>query len=109
MVKIQFHRSHCDNCVYFKFPSKAEFVILLLYVDDILIASNSKSEVEKLKSELSREFEMKDLGAAKRILGIEIKWDRKRKLLYLSQELYLRKVLERFGMSNSKHVTTPMS
>ena len=61
MAHIQFHRSHYDNCVYFKFPSKAEFVILLLYVDDILIASNNKSEVEKLKFELSREFEMKDL------------------------------------------------
>ena len=83
MADIQFHRSHYDNCVYFKFPSKVEFVILLLYVDDILIASNSKSKVEKLKSKLSREFEMKDLGAAKRILGIEIKRDRKRKLLYL--------------------------
>jgi len=94
---------------YFKFPSTAEFVILLLYVDDILIASNNKSEVEKLKSKLSREFEMKDLGAAKRILGIEIKRDKKRKLLYLSQELYLRKVLERFGISNSKLVTTLMS
>ena len=73
-----------------------------------MIASNSKSEVEKLKSELSREFEMKDLGVAKRILRIEIKRERKRILLYLSQELYLIKFLERFGMSNSKHVTTPM-
>jgi len=56
MAHIKFHRSHYDNCVYFKFPSKPEFVILLLYVDDILMASNSKSEVEKLKSELSMEF-----------------------------------------------------
>jgi len=73
MAHIKFHRSHYDNCVYFKFPSKTEFVILLLYVDDILITSNSKGEVEKLKFELSREFEMKDLGVAKRMLGIEIK------------------------------------
>ena len=49
MAHIKFHRSHHDSCVYFKFPSKAEFVILLLCVDDILIASNNKSEVEKLK------------------------------------------------------------
>ena len=49
MAHIKFYRSHYDNYVYFKFPSKAEFVILLLYVDDILIASNNKSEVEKLK------------------------------------------------------------
>jgi len=49
------------------------------------------------------------LGAAKRILGIEIKRDRKKELLYLSHELYLKKVLERFGMSKSKPVTAPMS
>ncbi|RZB80703.1 Retrovirus-related Pol polyprotein from transposon TNT 1-94 [Glycine soja] len=112
-VKTTFLYGKLDEVILMKQPEgfevKAEFVILLLYVDDILIASNSKSEVEKLNSELSREFEMKDLGVAKRILEIEIKRDRKRKLLFLSQELYLRKVLERFGISNSKPVTTPMS
>ena len=52
---------------------------------------------------------MKDLGGAKRILGIEIKRDRDKKLLFLSQEMYLKKVLNRFGMLDAKPVSTPLS
>ena len=47
-------------------------VFLLLYVDDMLIVAKSLSEVNKLKILLSREFDMKDLGVAKKILGMEI-------------------------------------
>jgi len=51
---------------------------------------------------------MKDLGAAKKILGIEIHRDRKARKLYLSQKKYHEKVLYRFNMSNCKAVTTPL-
>ena len=44
------------------------FIYLLLYVDDILIASKSKVEIGKLKLQLNEEFEMKNLGEAKKIL-----------------------------------------
>ena len=60
-------------------------------------------------ADLKREFEMKDLGRAKRILGIKIKRDRDKKLLFLSQEMYLKKVLNRFRMSDAKLVSTPLS
>ena len=50
------------------------FIYLLLYIDDILIASKDKFLISKLKSQLSREFEMKDLSA-KKILGMEIQRD----------------------------------
>ena len=45
-------------------------IYLLLYVDDMLIAAKNKSDIAKLKAQLSKEFEMKDLGAAKKILGM---------------------------------------
>jgi len=44
-----------------------------LYINDILIARNIKPEVQNVKNELNNEFEMKDLGAAGRILWIEFK------------------------------------
>ena len=50
-----------------------------------------------VKSELCKEFEMKDLGAAKKILGIEIIKDREKRVLKMSQELYVRKLLRKFG------------
>ena len=50
----------------------------------MLIASMSQIEIEKLKSQLNREFEMKDLDEAKKILGMEISRDRKLGRLSLS-------------------------
>ena len=66
-------------------------------------------EVNKLKVLLSREFDMKDLGAAKKILGMEIRRDRDAKRLWLSQAGYVKKVLERFSMENAKPVSTPLA
>jgi len=48
-----------------------------LYVDDILITSKRRSAIDKLKEDLSSEFEMKDLGEAKKVLGMEIERERK--------------------------------
>ena len=72
------------------------FIFLLLYVDDMLIAAKSIVEVNKLKVLLNREFDMKDLGAAKKILGMEIHKDKDATRLWLSQAGYVKKVLERF-------------
>ena len=52
---------------------------------------------------------MKDLGEAKKILSIEIVIDRKAGLLYLSQRVYIEKVLQRFNMHNCKPVSTPLA
>ena len=53
-----------------------EYIYLLLYVDDMLITSKRRSATDKL-NDLSSEFEMKDLGKGKKVLGIEIEQDRK--------------------------------
>ena len=63
----------------------------------------------KLKSILKQEFEIKDLGNASKILGMEITRDRKSRILTLSQAGYLKKVLDRFGMSDAKPITTPLA
>uniref|UniRef100_A0A3Q7GF13 Reverse transcriptase Ty1/copia-type domain-containing protein n=1 Tax=Solanum lycopersicum TaxID=4081 RepID=A0A3Q7GF13_SOLLC len=83
------------------------FIYLVLYVDDMLIAAKKKYDIQKLKGLLSAEFEMKDLGAARKILGMEIIRDRERRKLFLSQRSYIQKVLARFGMSSSKPIDTP--
>jgi len=72
MVSQGYTRSQYDNCVYFQQSSNGSFIYLLLYVDDMLIDSKDMSLINKLKSRLSNEFEMKNLGAAKKILGMEI-------------------------------------
>ena len=95
-----------DHCVYIK-RSKNKFVILSLYVDDILIAGNDKGYVIEIKDWLSSHFEMKDMGEAAYILGVKISRDRSKNLLSLSQDTYIKKVLERFNMQDCKPIDTP--
>ena len=77
------------------------FIYVLLYVDEMLIACKDMSEINRLKAQLTSEIEMKNLGAAKKILGIEIHRDRKADTLFLSQKTYIEKLLERFGMQDA--------
>jgi len=58
--------------VYYNKLFGGEYIYLLLYVDYMLIASKSRFTIDKLKKDLSSEFEMKDLGEAKKVLGMEI-------------------------------------
>ena len=58
--------------MYYNKLSRGECIYLLLYVDDMLIASKSRSTIDKLNKDLSSEFEMKDLGETKKVLGMEI-------------------------------------
>ena len=104
-----YNRTTSDHCVFFKKFAGDDFIILLVYVDDMLIVGHDASKIVELKKELSESFAMKDLGAAKQILGMKISRDRKSKKLWLSQEQYIEKVLERFSMSKSKPVTTPLA
>lgn len=75
----------------------------------MLIAAKSMSEINELKKQLINEFEMKDLGATKKILGMEISIDRSSRKVYLSQKGYIDKVLRRFNMHNSKPVSTSLA
>ena len=110
MIGQNYTRSNFDHCVYFRKLQDGSFIYLLLYVDDMLIASRNQGEIFRLKAQLSKEFEMKDLGEAKKILGMEIARDRQRGTLCLTQKQYLKKVLQRFGMSEkTKPVSTPLA
>ena len=68
------------------------FVILSLYVDDILLAGNSKERIDTAKKWLSSNFEMKDMGEASYVLGMKIVRDRAKKLLGLSQKTYIKRI-----------------
>jgi hypothetical protein len=73
------------NCIYVKFKGK-DFIILVLYVDDILLGSNDKNMLYETKSFLPPIFDMMDLGDASYVLGIEIHRDRTKGIFGLSQK-----------------------
>lgn len=81
---LDFKRNLYYSCVYVRKLDGSDIVYFLLYVDDILIVSISKIEIEHVKKALGIKFEVKDLGVAKRILGMDIKRDKSRKTLFLS-------------------------
>jgi Reverse transcriptase (RNA-dependent DNA polymerase) len=111
MLSLGFTQSKHDCCLYMKRVNDGTFgfIMLALYVDDMLIAAKNKSDVTKLKAQLSSEFSMKDLGSAKRILGMEIHRDRQNGKLWLTQSMYTKKVLAKFNMGSAKSVSTPLA
>lgn len=109
MLQQGFNRSDYDSCVYFKEYGEKKFIYLLLYVADMLVACLDKAKIKEVKTMLKQKFNMKKLGNAKKILGIEIARDRVECTLALSQRSYLEKVLQRFGMSQDKPVMTQLA
>ncbi|KAE8733376.1 hypothetical protein F3Y22_tig00001323pilonHSYRG00009 [Hibiscus syriacus] len=89
-----YNRLNADPCAYFKRSGDNDFVILLLYVDDMLVTEPNKDHIEELKAQLAREFEMKDLGSANKILGMQIHRDRSNRKIWLSQKNYLKKICQ---------------
>jgi len=88
--------------------SGSKFLFLILYVDDILLVSSDLGLLHETKEFLSKNFEMKDMGEATYVIGIEIFRDRSRGLLGLSQKQYIKRILERFGMENYSTSVVPL-
>jgi len=89
--------------------SGSKYIFLILYVDDILLTTNDKKILHEIKKILSKKFEMKDLGEASFVLGIQIYRDHFRGILELSQKAYIEKVLERYDMQDCKPGNTSVA
>ncbi|GKA61120.1 retrovirus-related pol polyprotein from transposon TNT 1-94 [Tanacetum coccineum] len=103
---LKYNILHADPCAYFKRFGNNDFIILLLYVDDMLVAGPNKDRINKLKAQLAREFEMKDLGPANKILGMQIHQDKVSRKIWLLQKSYVKKILQRFNMQDCKLILT---
>ena len=84
MISSGYRRSEYDNYVYHKKLFNDSFIYLLLYVDDMLISYKNTSKINRLKTQLQGEFEIKDLGVVNKMLGMEIHRDLEVGKLYIS-------------------------
>ena len=75
-----------------------KLVFLILYVDDILLIGNDVGVLTSVKEWLAKQFDMKDLGEASYILGIQVIKDRTNRTIALSQASCIDKILSRFSM-----------
>jgi hypothetical protein len=83
-------------------------IILAVYVDDLVIASNDKLAVQNLKQTSQSKFKVNDLGKLKVIVGIAVIRNRKNKKLSFTERQYFRDILKRFNMTNCKPASTPL-
>ena len=102
-----FKENTVDRCIYLK-VSGSKFILLSLYVNDILLASSDLGLLHETKKFLSKNFEMKDMGEANYVIGIAIFWDRSRGLLGLSQKAYIERVLVRFNKEKCSAGVAPI-
>ena len=100
-----FLQSKKDYSLFTK-QTGASFMALLLYVDDILIASNDPQAVADLKVVWDKQYKLKDRGNLKCFLGLEIA--RSKKGISLCQRKYALEVINDVGMLGCKPVKTPM-
>ena len=108
LTSLGFTRLDAETCLYVFKDQAGNLCFLVVYVDDLLLAANSRAFMNTIKKRLAEKFKMRDLGAASYILGMEIKRNRSRRTISLSQKRYIETVLGRYGMADCKPVWTPM-
>lgn len=107
MLSEGFKQCKSDYSLYVK-QYNGQFVYLLLYVDDLLLAGTDIECVNETKDLLKKHFCMKDLGIAKYFLGISIEQNIINGILKINQKTFLKQILQKINMSDCKSVATPM-
>jgi len=93
VVSFGFETNAIEDCVYHKF-SGSKYIFMILYVVDILLATNDKKILHETKRFLSKKFDMKYLGEASFVLRIQIYRNLSRGILELSQKAYIKRCLK---------------
>lgn len=98
--------SNADTCVYLK-GAGHDLLIVIVYVDDLIVACENLTEITRLSNYLERSFEMKSLGDLKHCLGIE--FERTQDYIKMHQSTYIQEILGRFSMMDCNPVSTPLN
>ena len=101
-----FIQSTSDPCVYKN--SGGETFLIGVYVDDIILAGKNDKIIDEVKKALGAKFNIKDMGKLHYFLGMNIQQDEKTGNVWIGQPAYVESILKKFGMNNSKLVSTPI-
>lgn len=104
LPSIGFNPTKGEPCMYHA-NRDGKLLLLIIYVDDILVASTDCAWIDEIKCKLLEEFDIKDLGEAKHCLGIEI--NQSKEGIMVSQTRYIQDILEKYGMNMCNPVKTP--
>jgi Reverse transcriptase (RNA-dependent DNA polymerase) len=79
---------------------------VVLYVDVLIFTRNNRDMIEKFKLEMTKEFEMTDLGLMSYFLELEVRQENSE--IFVSQEAYAKEILKKFKMDECNPVNTPV-
>ncbi len=102
-----FTQSASAQCIYTSVSN--DLIILVVYVDDILIAANCQGKIYQVKADIGRKFQVKDLSELHYFLGVNVKRSSDTGNIWIGQKAYTEAVLRKFGMENSKYTSTPVT
>jgi len=97
-----FVQSTSDPCVYKN--TGGEMFLIGVYVNDIILAGKSDKRIKEVKRALSAKFDIKDMG---KLHYLKILQDEKIGNVWIGQPAYVESILKKYGMDNSKPVSTP--
>jgi hypothetical protein len=101
---INFQPSKVDPCLFIH-QNKQQFCCVYIHVDDLVIVGPN---VQFLKEKIKARFEMDDLGDCQWVLGMQVTRDRASRTITLSQDRYIREILEEFNMQDCRPITSPL-
>jgi Reverse transcriptase (RNA-dependent DNA polymerase) len=107
LTDFDFKQSESDPCIWIYKNPKSERTYIALYIDDFIIAGENESEISMIKERLSARFEMKDLGIARKFLGMEIEYGNDGSIKN-HQNQYISQLFDRYGMEECNPITTPL-
>ncbi|GMF32064.1 unnamed protein product [Phytophthora fragariaefolia] len=106
LLSMGFTRCHKEFCIYVQ-KAGVEWLIVVVYVDDLTIMSRNTSLINRLKVELSKRFKLKDLGDIHYILKMEVRRNRDQRVMMISQRKYIAELITKYKLGESTPVMTP--
>ncbi|GJU63182.1 retrovirus-related pol polyprotein from transposon TNT 1-94 [Tanacetum coccineum] len=106
LIKHEYSMGMVDNTLFTK-KSKSHLIIVQIYVDDIIFGSTSQNLCDDFAKIMHDEFEMSMMGELNFFLGLQIK--QMEDEIFFNQSKYIKEMLKKFGLEDSKPTKTPMS
>lgn len=109
IVNMGFKQSESDHTLFIKHSTHSTLggvTVLLVYVDDVIVTRNDLEGIRSLQSKLMEEFQMKDLGRLKYLLGIAVAYSKHG--IFISQQKYVLDLLTEEGKLGCKPMETPI-
>jgi hypothetical protein len=107
MQHLGFSCCDVDQAVFFQHEGQL-IIIVLVHVDDCMIAATTIMLIEHFKVEITKHVKISDLGELHWLLGIEIRHKRDKHTIHLSQHSYIDSILHCYSLQNLKPVSIPM-